>query len=214
MRLFLDDIRLTPSGFVAVRTAADAIGLLKTDRVSVVSFDHDLGQGKSGLDVINAIEEDLVTGFLDLPIMLCHSSNAPGRANIERAISAVKARAWEAPYPGWGFLARAVGPFIHAHGMRLIAKAFGKYPGYYVQGPKGEIPIEVKGGVFSQPVNLEAGMVRLMDRGRQESSAGVIVAPDRPEVVVTLASSSVTMMLVDDRGNARLAGLNLSVLVP
>ena len=42
MKLWLDDIRHAPEGFIRAHTANEAIGLLKTARFSVVSLDHDL----------------------------------------------------------------------------------------------------------------------------------------------------------------------------
>lgn len=44
IRLWLDDIRPMPDGYtVHARTAAEAIELLKGGNVTLISFDHDLG---------------------------------------------------------------------------------------------------------------------------------------------------------------------------
>lgn len=43
MKIFLDDCRPMPAGFdVYVKTAGEAIELLKTGKVTVISLDHDL----------------------------------------------------------------------------------------------------------------------------------------------------------------------------
>ena len=203
MRLFLDDLRPSLPGFVRVRTAGEAIDVLKTDRVSVVSFDHDLGEGKTGLDVVNAIEEDIVTGALDLPIMLCHSSNAPGRANIERAIAAINSRAWETPFPGWGFLARAARRHFAALGQRLVARAFGSQPGLFVEGRNTPICIEIKGGVLNAPLKIGAGLARLAHREAEGGCQGILVVPDTRAATEQLVDAGFSRLLVDANGNAR-----------
>lgn len=43
MRLWLDDVRPAPDGWVWVKTARDAIALLAAVGVAEISLDHDLG---------------------------------------------------------------------------------------------------------------------------------------------------------------------------
>ena len=83
--------------------------LLKTDLVSLLSLDHDLGGERTGLDVANWLEEQVVAGELDVPVLTVHSENAPGRMNIHRAITAIQRRCLNQPFPGWGFLREAAG---------------------------------------------------------------------------------------------------------
>lgn len=43
MKLYLDDLRLTPDGWTRAYTAEEAIAFLKTGEVTEASLDHDLG---------------------------------------------------------------------------------------------------------------------------------------------------------------------------
>ncbi len=54
MRVFLDDERATPDGWVRVYWPAEAIALLKTGAVEELSLDHDLGDDErgTGYDVV------------------------------------------------------------------------------------------------------------------------------------------------------------------
>ena len=63
MRLWLDDIREAPPGWVRVYWPEEAIAYLKDGAISHVSLDHDLGDDArgTGYDVIQWIEEAVVT---------------------------------------------------------------------------------------------------------------------------------------------------------
>ena len=43
MKVYLDDLRPVPDGWVLAKTASEAIGLLTTRTVTDLSLDHDLG---------------------------------------------------------------------------------------------------------------------------------------------------------------------------
>ncbi|MFZ3003425.1 MAG: cyclic-phosphate processing receiver domain-containing protein, partial [Undibacterium umbellatum] len=59
LRVFLDDERATPEGWVRVYWPNEAIDLLETNAVAEISLDHDLGndQRGTGHDVVLWIEE-------------------------------------------------------------------------------------------------------------------------------------------------------------
>src|SRR5258705_8834026 len=59
MRVFLDDAGRTPDGWTRVYWPDEAIALLKTGTVEVISLDHDLGDDsrRTGYDVVLWIEE-------------------------------------------------------------------------------------------------------------------------------------------------------------
>ena len=59
LRVFLDDERAPPDGWVRVYWPAEAIALLKTGAVEELSLDHDLGDDErgTGYDVVIWIEE-------------------------------------------------------------------------------------------------------------------------------------------------------------
>jgi hypothetical protein len=58
MRLWLDDKRPGPRGWVHVTTAQDALRLLATGQVEYASFDHDLAGDASGTDLVRAMIRD------------------------------------------------------------------------------------------------------------------------------------------------------------
>ncbi|WP_416380688.1 cyclic-phosphate processing receiver domain-containing protein, partial [Gilliamella sp. B2717] len=48
MKIFLDDIRKPPNGWIQVYWPDEMINLLKTGFVEEISLDHDLGDDKRG----------------------------------------------------------------------------------------------------------------------------------------------------------------------
>lgn len=95
MRIWLDDERPMPEGFTHhVKTAHEAIELLKTGQVEEISLDHDLGDGNgTGYDVAKFIEEQAVTGQTTKFRVRVHSQNVVGRENIKAALRNAL-RAW------------------------------------------------------------------------------------------------------------------------
>jgi hypothetical protein len=88
LRLWLDDERPMPEGFdIHARTADKALEFLKSGVVSVVSLDHDLGEGNgTGYDVAKYIEEAAFNGEIPRMEVRVHSANPVGRMNIRRCI--------------------------------------------------------------------------------------------------------------------------------
>jgi hypothetical protein len=58
MRLWLDDKRPGPKGWVHVATADDALRLLATGQVEYASLDHDLAGDANGTDLVRAMIRD------------------------------------------------------------------------------------------------------------------------------------------------------------
>ena len=85
MKLYLDDEREAPEGWVRVRWPEEAIELLKTGHVTEVSLDHDLGDDEhgSGYDVVLWIEEAVARGGFVPPRIEVHSANPPARAKMD-----------------------------------------------------------------------------------------------------------------------------------
>ena len=87
MKIFLDDIRDPPdSTWEVVRTYSDAVELVHHSGFpDEVSFDHDLGTEKTGLDFAHfLIDLDLDSGAMPGNFSYrIHSANPVGRANIE-----------------------------------------------------------------------------------------------------------------------------------
>lgn len=88
VRMWLDDERPMPKGFdVHVRTAEEAIKMLKTGVVYEASLDHDLGTGSgTGYDVAKFIEEGAFQGSLMPMVISVHSANPVGVKNIRNCI--------------------------------------------------------------------------------------------------------------------------------
>ncbi len=91
MKLYLDDIRDIPEGFVGCRTAEEAMQHIDSTKVTFISFDHDLGTELTGYDVACHIEELVVNGVLATPPQwYVHSANPVGAKRIEQAMQAAK----------------------------------------------------------------------------------------------------------------------------
>lgn len=89
MKLYLDDERETPEGWVRVLWPDEAIKLLKTGKVSEISLDHDLGddQRGTGYDVILWIEEEVIIHGFTPPNIKVHSANSSARHKMELGIA-------------------------------------------------------------------------------------------------------------------------------
>lgn len=84
MKVWLDDERPMPSDFnVHVKTASEAILLVRSGRVSEISLDHDLGEERTGYDVAKFIEESAFNGTLSPLKVFVHSANPVGARNIQ-----------------------------------------------------------------------------------------------------------------------------------
>lgn len=92
MRIYLDDERDTPDGWVRAYWPEEVIELLKTEDVKEISLDHDLGDDDhgTGYDVILWIEEQVVCNGYRPPIIKVHSANISAREKMESGINAIK----------------------------------------------------------------------------------------------------------------------------
>jgi hypothetical protein len=105
MKLYLDDERPTPEGWVRAFTAPEAIELLKTGEVTELSLDHDLGpeEAGTGYDVCLWVEEQVFSqeysqeyyyydgplGWFVPPVMRVHSANPVGKKRMESSIQSI-----------------------------------------------------------------------------------------------------------------------------
>ncbi|MBC3920059.1 hypothetical protein H8L32_21510 [Undibacterium sp. CY18W] len=92
LRVFLDDERITPEGWVRVYWPNEAIDLLKTNAVAEISLDHDLGNDErgTGYDVVVWIEEAVALHGFKPPKMAVHSANSSAREKMEAGIRAIQ----------------------------------------------------------------------------------------------------------------------------
>ena len=97
MKVWLDDLRPMPPRFdVHVKTAKEAINLLKTNKVEEISLDHDLGdiaECGTGYDVACYIEERAYYGNKP-PKTNLHTANAVGEKAMDMAIKSAW-KLWE-----------------------------------------------------------------------------------------------------------------------
>jgi len=95
MKIFLDDIREAPSGYIRAYNYQEMIHLLKSynGHIEEISLDHDLGEeDKTGYDVLLWIEEQQATiGYIP-PKIKIHSANPVGCSRMEQAIEAIERR--------------------------------------------------------------------------------------------------------------------------
>lgn len=88
MKVYLDDERPTPEGWLRVYWPEEAIALLKQGKVTEISLDHDLGDDShgTGYDVVLWIEEAVATrGFLP-PKIKVHSANCSAKMKMQAGI--------------------------------------------------------------------------------------------------------------------------------
>ena len=95
MRVYLDDTRDPPDGWVLVRWPDQAIEFLNTGKVTEISLDHDLGDDArgTGYDVILWIEEAVYTANFVPPVIIVHSANSSARQKMLAGISSIKQKA-------------------------------------------------------------------------------------------------------------------------
>lgn len=93
MRLYVDDMRQAPEGWVSVKTAQEAIEILKTGAVEELSLDHDLGaeENGTGYNVLLWIEAAVgERGFVP-PILHIHTANPPAHDKMTQALNRIMA---------------------------------------------------------------------------------------------------------------------------
>jgi hypothetical protein len=96
VRVWLDDERPMPEGYdLHLKTAPEAIELIRQGKVSAISLDHDLGPTESGTgyEVAKFIEEGAFQGSIDPIDVRVHSANPVGSFNIKKSIESAK-RFW------------------------------------------------------------------------------------------------------------------------
>jgi len=88
IKVYLDDLRTEPEGWVLVKTAQEAIDLLITNDVAEISLDHDLGEEENGTgyDVITWLEEAVYERNFKPPVIHIHTANPVGRDKMEAVV--------------------------------------------------------------------------------------------------------------------------------
>lgn len=92
MKVFLDDVREAPLGWLRVYWPDEATTLLAQGGVTDLSLDHDLGDDArgTGYDVLVWIEEAVAMRSFVPPSILIHSANPVGRDRMLRCLVAIE----------------------------------------------------------------------------------------------------------------------------
>ncbi|MFS0855203.1 cyclic-phosphate processing receiver domain-containing protein [Paenibacillus taichungensis] len=94
INLYVDDLRDCPSGFVVARTYYEAIHILETNSVGILTLDHDLGEDVDGKELPNGY--DLVKYFCEHGLradkIYIHTDNPVGRQNMYETLLAAQRR--------------------------------------------------------------------------------------------------------------------------
>jgi len=92
--VFLDDIRETPEGWTRVYWPEEAIALLETGEVDIISLDHDLGEDeRNGYDVLLWIEEKVIVEGFTPPEIRLHTDNSSALQKMRLAVASIKKNA-------------------------------------------------------------------------------------------------------------------------
>lgn len=91
MKVFLDDERPTPDGWIRAYWLDEVISLLLTGSVRLLSLDHDLGDDRrgTGYDVILWIEREVALNGFSPPTILIHSANPAAAQRMNAGVESV-----------------------------------------------------------------------------------------------------------------------------
>ena len=92
MKVYLDDVRPTPEGWVRAYWPDEVIKLLETGLVTELSLDHDLGDDErgTGYDVLTWLERAVVDGFRAPDYLRVHSANGPAGDRMMAAMVSIR----------------------------------------------------------------------------------------------------------------------------
>lgn len=99
MKIYLDDERTAPDGWIQVRWPDEAIELLKTGKVIELSLDHDLGNDArgTGYDVVCWLEREVICNNFVPPLVTVHSANPSARMKMQLGLDVIR-RHWRRNY--------------------------------------------------------------------------------------------------------------------
>ena len=96
IKLYLDDERTCPEGWVLVKTAEEAIFMLDYGQVEEISLDHDLGDTEhipewTGYTVLSHIESKVVWDVsYQAPKIQIHTANPAAWLRMKAAVASIK----------------------------------------------------------------------------------------------------------------------------
>ena len=87
MNLYLDDLRSTPENFKRVYDYDEFVNFINKNGVpEFISFDHDLGEGKTGFDCAKFLVDYCLDNRITKINFHVHSQNLVGKENIEKLL--------------------------------------------------------------------------------------------------------------------------------
>lgn len=91
MKIYLDDERPTPEGWVRCYWPEEVIELLENNEVEMISLDHDLGDDEHGTgnDVILWIEQKVIEESYVPPLILLHTANTSARHKMMLGLQSI-----------------------------------------------------------------------------------------------------------------------------
>ncbi|WP_019938420.1 cyclic-phosphate processing receiver domain-containing protein [Bordetella sp. FB-8] len=91
MKVFLDDERQAPEGWVSARWREETIALFETGTVTQISLDHDLGDDERGTsyDMLLWIEDAVFMRKFSPSSITIHSANAPAQIKMLSAVDSI-----------------------------------------------------------------------------------------------------------------------------
>ncbi len=102
LKVYLDDVRMTPEGWFRVVRAEDVLTLLRMNLVEEMSLDHDLGEfafdnisnslghPHDGSWLARQIADDVSQGLYSLPKWHVHSANPVGADRMRAILTSLK----------------------------------------------------------------------------------------------------------------------------
>ena len=96
-KIYLDDERTPPEGWILVSTPEEAIEHLKNGDVEWISLDHDLGEISrtcyenpiTGMDVLTWMENQVATTDYVPPRMMAHTANPVAKQKMHAAMRSI-----------------------------------------------------------------------------------------------------------------------------
>ncbi len=93
MKLYVDDQRPAPAGWIRATNLEEAVSHLRTGNVEELSVDYDLGDSSfgTGLDVLDWLAGAVHRGEVKKPKLHAHSGSPLGRRRLELRIDDIEA---------------------------------------------------------------------------------------------------------------------------
>lgn len=92
MKIWLDDERKAPNGWISARLPQEVITIMKTGKVTEISLDHDLGDDEkgTGYDVLLWLEKQVAVKNFKPPKISIHTANVSARRKMELAVKSIE----------------------------------------------------------------------------------------------------------------------------